>query len=205
VRIGIDFDNTIAGYDDLFLRLARQAELVAATFIGDKTAIRDHIRATRGDEAWQLLQGAAYGREIEGASLIDGVPAFLEAATRSGHEILVVSHKTRKGHGDGADLREAALGWMERRGLLDLPRYGLSHGRIRFGETRAEKLSHIADLGFDLFIDDLAEVFRDPAFPRDVERWLFDPAARHSREACFRPFVSWHAMRDALASETPHG
>ena len=44
LRIGVDFDNTIITYDDVFLSTARERGLVGADFAGRKQAIRDTIR-----------------------------------------------------------------------------------------------------------------------------------------------------------------
>ncbi|GIL41455.1 hypothetical protein [Roseiterribacter gracilis] len=205
LRIGLDFDNTIASYDELFLRLATREGLLAPDFAGDKRAVRDAVRVGAGDGAWQLLQGRAYGREIAGAKLYDGVIPFLETACAAEHELFVVSHKTQFGHGDDVDLRHAALDWMETVGLFDAGRTGLSRDRVFFGATRDEKLARIGALGLGIFVDDLPEVLLEPTFPSATERWLFDPGGRHVDTSRLRPFQSWAALRDALAGTRVHG
>ena len=42
--IGIDFDNTIVSYDDLFHRLATERGLIPAAFPSRKTSMRDFLR-----------------------------------------------------------------------------------------------------------------------------------------------------------------
>ena len=44
MRIGIDFDNTIAAYDHVFLKAAKEWDLLPSEFAGNKTQIRDTIR-----------------------------------------------------------------------------------------------------------------------------------------------------------------
>ena len=96
-----------------------------------------------------------------------GVMEFIEAARRRSIEMFVVSHKTRYSNYDKlkVDLRAAALGWMEKNGFFDPGRLGFSREQIFFANTRGEKIARISALGCGLFIDDLEEVFVDPAFP----------------------------------------
>ncbi len=78
MRIGIDFDNTIITYDDVFLATARERGLVGADFAGRKQAIRDAIRLLPdGELSWQKLQGQVYGKGIAQAAMFEGVDAFL--------------------------------------------------------------------------------------------------------------------------------
>ena len=65
LRIGIDFDNTIIAYDEVFCAAAKRRGLIAAEFIGGKQAVRDAIRLLPdGELAWQRLQGQVYGKGI---------------------------------------------------------------------------------------------------------------------------------------------
>src|SRR5258708_33248098 len=73
MRIGLDFDNTIIRYDDVFLQAARDRGLLGRDFVGTKQQIRDTIRALPGGEVkWQALQGYVYGSGIGGAALFPG-------------------------------------------------------------------------------------------------------------------------------------
>ena len=58
MRIGIDFDNTLIDYDQVFTAAAKRRGLIDAAFDGSKRAVRDSIRLLpNGEFAWQLLQG----------------------------------------------------------------------------------------------------------------------------------------------------
>lgn len=176
MRIGIDFDNTIVGYDEVFADQARRSGLVDASFRGGKQALRDTLRAREGgEEAWQLLQGRVYGAGMTAAGLIDGVDAFLRRCRRTGERVFIVSHKTEYGHGDPEriNLRQAALAWMTSQGFFADTGYGLTRESVFFEATREEKLARIAALRCDVFIDDLDEVLFAPAFPAGVRRILF--------------------------------
>src|SRR5580692_11461011 len=121
LRIGIDFDNTIITYDDVFCAAAKAEGLIGADFAGSKQAVRDAIRLLPdGELTWQRLQGQVYGKGITGAKMVAGVESFLRRAKAEGCAIVVVSHKTEYGHfdPDRVNLRSAALDWMAGQGLL---------------------------------------------------------------------------------------
>ncbi len=185
MRIGIDFDNTLCDYDQVFVAAAKRRELIDAGFAGSKQAVRDHIRQSPGGEmAWQRLQGHVYGTGIAGALLFDGVGDFLMACRQHGCDVFVVSHKTQFGHYDPqrVDLRQTALGWMGDHGFFDEARFGLRRDRVFFENTRAAKLKRIRSIGCTHFIDDLIEVFTDAGFPRGVHPILFSAAPRAAEE-----------------------
>jgi hypothetical protein len=176
MRIGLDFDNTIIAYGDVFLAAAKERGLIADNFQGGKQAVRDAIRLLPdGELAWQRLQGHVYGRGIGGASMYDGVEAFLRRCRAQGRPVAIVSHKTRYGHHDPSrvDLRAAALDWMRSRGIVGAGEFSIPPGQIFFEDTRHDKLARIAALGCTHFIDDLEEVLLDPDFPARVTRILF--------------------------------
>jgi hypothetical protein len=194
LRIGIDFDNTIITYDDVFCAAARAKGLVAADFAGNKQAVRDAIRLLPdGELAWQRLQGQVYGKGIAGAKMVDGVAAFLHRARAERCSVAVVSHKTEYGHfdPDRVNLRSAALEWMAGQGLFD-GGHGIAVANVYFEGTRAEKLKRIAALSLTHFIDDLEEVLTDPDFPPDVERILFADEAPAA--APYTRCATWSAI-----------
>ena len=175
LRIGIDFDNTIISYDDVFCAAAKRSGLIGTDFAGSKQAVRDAIRLLPdGELAWQRLQGQVYGKGIGEAKLIAGAAAFLRRAQAVGSAVVIVSHKTEYGHfdPDRVNLRTSALDWMAAQGLFD-GGYGIARQDVYFEGTRADKLKRIAALSLTHFIDDLEEVLTDPDFPSRVERILF--------------------------------
>ncbi len=176
MRIGIDFDNTVAGYDGVFLELAKRHGLVESAFHGGKQALRNAIRLTPdGEMAWQHLQGRVYGTCMPRASLLEGVDMFLRRCRGMGENIFIISHKTEFGHFDPerVNLRKAALDWMSARGFFSANGYGIPVENVYFEANRNEKLARIATLACTHFIDDLEEVLSDPHFPAGVTRILF--------------------------------
>jgi hypothetical protein len=199
MRIGIDFDNTIAGYDRLFARLAVEAGVLAGSQGGGKRAVRDAVRqSAEGDVAWQRLQAQAYGARMAEAELIDGVADFLHACRAQGIQTFVVSHKTRHAGYDPLqiDLHQAALAWMEAQNFFSDGGFGLRRDHVFFEATRAAKIARIRALGLSHFIDDLEEVFAEPAFPPGVAAILFDPAGPPGAAAALPALrlTHWHEI-----------
>ena len=176
VRIGIDFDNTLVGYDALFARLARERRWLPRGGPKSKDAVKRALIASDGhDRRWQRLQADAYGHRILEARAFPGALEFIERAKRDGHQVFIVSHKSERSHLDpSVRLRDWARRWLKRRGA------GLTSNRVLFASTRAEKVRLIDRLGLDVFIDDLPEVLAHPGFPARTGRILFKPELRWS-------------------------
>src|SRR5579864_3941483 len=197
--IGIDLDNTIACYDEAFLALAHEMELVPRDFRGGKKAVRDAVRAGAGEVAWQQLQARLYGREIWRAQLAAGIDALLQRARRQKVAVAVISHKTQFSCYDAAtDLRVAAKGWMQERGLFDPEGMGVRPENVFFEETRHAKIERIRALGCTHFIDDLDEVFNEPAFPSHVGSFLYAAGYDEIPRGRFRAFRSHSEIADYL-------
>ena len=191
--IGVDFDNTLIIYDELFEKLAVDRNLLPPGTARGKRQIRDALRAQPdGEIEWQKLQADAYGPRIGEARLAEGAARFLELARAAGIAVYTISHKTQWASMDrtGTDLRQAALGWMEANGLF-AARAGLNPAKVFFGATRAKKIAHICQLHCTHFIDDLEETFAETAFPADVERILYAPHATQSAPPGVMVARSW--------------
>jgi hypothetical protein len=192
VRIGIDLDNTIINYERAFAAAAAALGLACVDGAG-KTVVRDRIRELEaGEEQWQRVQAQVYGPGIGAALPYDGVTAFFERARARRVPLIIVSHKSAFAAAapDGPNLRAAARGWLDA--------HGLGWPDVFFESTRREKCERIARAGCTVFIDDLTEVFADPAFPPGVERWLFEPAGSTLPAGLAdRVFHTWTALREA--------
>jgi len=204
VLIGIDFDNTIACYDENFLALARDMGLVPAAFRGGKKAVRDAVRAgPGGDVAWQQLQARAYGRDIGRARLTDGIATLLERARLRNIPVAVVSHKTQFSPFDPeTDLRNAAMIWMESNGLFERG-MGVARENVFFEPTRQDKIRRIAALGCTHFIDDLDEVFGEPGFPGQIRSYLYAAGYDELPRGRFRAFRTHREIADHLLGVDP--
>ncbi len=179
MRIGIDFDNTLANYDSVFTRLAQEWGLIAPDALESKQVIRQLARQ-RDELLWQRMQGVVYGQRMQEAEAFAGVDSFLRRCATSGMQVFIVSHKTQFGHFDQThtDLREAARLWMRNQGFFDAAKYAIPEPNLFFESTQAEKVLRIARLQCDVFIDDLPELFEHPAFPEVTRKILFSDGAQ---------------------------
>jgi hypothetical protein len=196
MRIGIDFDNTIVSYDALFFKVAREQDLVPADSPSSKLAVRDHLRRIGREDRWTEMQGYVYGARMDEALAFEGVINFIERAAQAGHQISIVSHKTRYPFiGPRYDLHAAARSWIERHLTRD-GRPLLADEHVFFELTKTEKLARISTCGCEAFVDDLPEILLADDFPAGTSKLLFDPENHHQEpglESVLR-FTSWRQI-----------
>ena len=175
MRIGIDFDNTLAGYDQLFADSARGRGWTNVPLDQGKQALRDALRVgPDGENNWRSLQAEVYGARMAEAKLFDGVADFMRLCRGHGVTVSIISHKTRYATADpgGVDLHIASLDWMTAQGFFEEGGVGVNPAQVFFEASRADKLARIATLECTHFIDDLEEVLLAPEFPEGVKRYL---------------------------------
>jgi hypothetical protein len=197
-HIGLDFDNTIVIYDQVFAELGQQAGLLPDGFSGSKDQARAHIRALPDGEAkWTKLQAGVYGPGIQRARMAPGLEAFLTACRSHDCALSIVSHKTEFAAADpqGANLRDAARSWIIAQGLAGAATSPIPLQSIFFESTRVAKIERIAALRCDCFIDDLEEVFGEASFPAKIERHLIKLDAETLPSGPFQPWCNWHDIQ----------
>src|SRR6266849_5103714 len=119
MRIGIDFDNTIACYDGVFHAAALERGLIPAELGRDKNSVRDYLNGAGRNDDFTELQGHVYGVRMDLVAAYPGFSDFVAAASAAGHELFIVSHKTRHPIlGPKHDLHAAARGFLAARGLV---------------------------------------------------------------------------------------
>jgi hypothetical protein len=168
LRIGIDFDNTIACYDSAFSEVCSDIGLINDDVVRSKQEVKQHIlKLNDGNKLWQSLQGQVYGKYIKKAYMFPGLSRFLMRSLWKKNQIYIISHKTEFGHYDesGISLREACRSWLSDLGFFDSEKYGINKQDVFFADTRFEKVSIIKELNLDYMVDDLAEVFEEKNFP----------------------------------------
>ncbi|MBI3562332.1 MAG: haloacid dehalogenase-like hydrolase [Gammaproteobacteria bacterium] len=201
MRIGIDFDNTIVSYDTLFHKVARERNLVPPQIPVNKLAVRDHLRRIGQEDHWTAMQGYVYGARMDEALAYDGVIEFMHHAASAGHQLFIVSHKTRKPFlGPEYDLHAAARAWIERHILWE-GKALLPAENIFFELTKQEKLNRIEACGCDTFIDDLPEILLAAEFPQSTHRLLFDPEAHHEMAIAkgLQVFRNWQQLSEQFS------
>lgn len=177
MRIGLDLDGTVVVYDDVFHRYAVERFGLPPTVPARKVAVRDWLREhAPGEEGWIKLQRLVYGPSIDEAVIAPGLPDFLRECRRLEVELSIISHKTQLSVATPpVDLHAAALAWLDDNGFFRPDGFGFRPEDIHFEPTREAKIRRLVAEECVLFVDDLEEVFAEPAFPRSVEQWLFAP------------------------------
>jgi hypothetical protein len=203
MRIGIDFDNTIACYDGVFHAAALERGLIPRELGRDKNSVRDHLNGSGGKDDFTELQGHVYGARMDLVSLYPGFAEFVAAAHGIGHDLFIVSHKTTHPMlGPRHDLHAAARGFLATHGLVGDAPAQIAASRVFFELTGDAKVARAAALGCDVFVDDLPEVLAMKGFPPAMRRILFDPddrfAAAASDIANFERRTSWAAIAAEL-------
>jgi len=201
LRIGIDFDNTIACYDQSFYKVGEMLGFIKKGDVSSKVDVKAQItNKISGDLTWQRLQGQVYGKYMHQADMFPGFLEFLYLTRLRGHKIFIVSHKTEYGHYDEErhPLREQALLWMEKKKLFDYNSLGLNRDSIFFESTRAAKVSKIRALGCTHFIDDLREVFDESNFPDETQKILFRSSADALELPSLISLGSWREITNHL-------
>jgi hypothetical protein len=207
MRIGVDFDNTIACYDGVFYTAALERGLIPAELGRDKNSVRDHLNGAGRNEDFTELQGHVYGMRMDLVALYPGVTSFVTAARAAGHDLFIVSHKTRYPIlGPSHDLHAAAREFLSARGLVGDARSRIDPGRVFFELTREDKVARAAGIGCDIFIDDLPDILALPGFGEHMRRILFDPINQFgdvtNRAGNLDRFPSWNAIATELNCES---
>jgi len=195
MTIGVDFDNTIVCYDNLFYKVALERNLIPAKVGVNKSNVRDYLRQIGQEDAWTELQGLIYGVYIKEALFFPGVREFFEYCKLQNIRTYIISHKTRYPFiGEKCDLHESAKEWIKLQGLYD-KKFGLDSSSVFFELTKEEKINRISNTGCTHFIDDLPEFFEESDFPNGVGRILFDSHNIYENSNIFKRVTSWMAIK----------
>ena len=123
-RIGIDLDNTILKYDEVFYSLAIERSWIDQGCLCDKYAVKESLaknkdESTQKENRWRQLQAWAYGNHIGRALLFDGFNGFAQKARQFNNELFIVSHKTEFSKFDpSVPLRSNAIDTLSKRGFF---------------------------------------------------------------------------------------
>lgn len=144
LRIAIDIDNTLLNYEDLFDQAAKLENLhINETAKND---IKKYIRNDQSNwpELWVRIQGQCYGNLISEAPYYKDALSTIGKLINDGHEIELVSHKSKNSLCGRFNLHKACLDRIEN-----------DFKTINFFEKRKEKIDYINSKNFDYIIDDL--------------------------------------------------
>ena len=191
-RLGLDFDNTLISYDQLFRKVALDLALVPDHTPPQKNAVRDYLRQQGREDAWTRMQGEVYGGRILEAEPYPGMQAALRLVASKDIPMYIVSHKTRTPYlGKAWDLHAAARSWLAQQGFHAADGLGWSEDQVFFELTKEAKVARILSLGCTHYVDDLPEILA--MLPDSVEKILFSPGG-HAQEvpAVWKRMSAWH-------------
>jgi len=176
--IGLDLDNTIVSYENVFPKIAEQQKLVPEGSCQSKIAVRDFLRQHDREAEWTELQGYVYGKCMDSADVFPQVLETLHAWSSQGFSFYILSHKTQfPCAGPAFDLHATAREWIAKT-FAELKK-SLPESHIHFFPSKEDKISAIKQYQCDVFVDDLPEILMADHFPTDCKPVLFDPANKH--------------------------
>ncbi len=199
IRIGIDFDNTIVKYDDIFHKVAFEAGHIPPGFPKSKKKIRDSLRNQDREGIWTEMQGYVYGPGMDEAVPFPGVFDFFQYCNKREISLFIVSHKTLFPYaGPRYDLHQSAFKWLEDHKCLQSDVTGMDRSHVFFELSLSEKIERIRKLGCTHFIDDLPELFSEFSFPKNITCILFSPEKNHTGNLNVSCMENWDHIYSLL-------
>ena len=201
--IGFDFDNTIVSYDQLFHRVALEQGYIPADLPPNKLSVRNYLREQNQESVWTEMQGYVYGERMLEAETFPYAPQVLSALKSKGHQLLIISHKTKHPFlGKAYDLHAAARNWINHKLFhIESLESLFERENIYFEATKTDKIARIESCACEIFIDDLPEILLAETFPSGTKRFLFDPDSYHDthQQKSWRSVTSWqHFAKELL-------
>ena len=200
MHIGLDFDNTIVSYDELFHKVALEGGWITPAVSISKVCVRDHLRSIGKEFVWTEMQGYVYGSRMNEAAVYPDVLECLHWAREKCIPVSIISHKTHYPIlGKRYDLHEAARSWIDHH-LMDAEGPLVAPERVYFEPTKQAKLQRIAESNCSIYVDDLPEILLDKGFPKSIAQILFDPDSHH-RECPLLHAPNWKVVRSHMESK----
>ena len=195
--LGLDFDNTLVRYDNLFHQLAVEKGLIEESLPADKIAIRDHLRSQRQDEQFTLLQGEVYGLRILEAEPAEGMLEALGELNQRGIPMVLVSHKTRTPYkGPAFDLHHAAWCWLDKNGFFSPDGLCWKHDQVFFEKSKQAKVSRVEALGCSHYVDDLPEILE--MLPINTKAIHFNYKGKQREDIRFSTIEGWEELEQLI-------
>jgi hypothetical protein len=191
MHIGIDFDNTIACYDELFYKVCLESGLIPASLPANKSDVRNYLREQDKEDDWTEIQGLVYGPRITEASPFPGVIDFIRAARERQIPVSIISHKTKHPYrGEKHDLHAAARNFLNH--------HEIDADSVSLEPTKEAKAERIRSQGCTHFIDDLPEFLELVGFENEGQRILFDPNNLYQESPGWCRHQSWESISKAI-------
>ena len=173
MKLGIDFDNTIACYDRSFQEYARTHSICLEDYETPKISVRRALREKpRGNLDWTKLQGEVYGSRMSYAQPYEGFFLFLEECLSRTWQVVIISHRTLyPAIGKPTNLHSVVLDWLKEHHIISEDT--LTPYQCFYETTLVNKIFRISEELCDVFIDDLPSVLQHQSFPSSTNPVLF--------------------------------
>jgi len=173
LKIGIDFDNTIANHNHSFREYARLESITLLDKETPKKSVRKVLLQRQGGNLdWTRLQGEIYGAKMSSAKPYKGFVAFLNDCLSQTWQIVIISHRTIfPTIGKTTDLHSVAVEWLKHHRIIS--GQTLAPSQCFYETSLEDKIFRIRREGCDVFIDDLPSVLQHESFPSFTSPILF--------------------------------
>ena len=176
--IGIDFDNTIINYENIFYKIALEKKLIPYHISKEKNSVRDFLRKKNIEDEWTIIQGEVYGSRILEASIYPNFFKTLQTLNKNNIKVFIVSHKTKYPYlGEKVNLHKSAMKWMVKNEFFNEEGLNFSEKNIFFELTKEKKVQRLLSLKCEYFIDDLEDILK--MIPKSVTKVLFNPKEKN--------------------------
>ncbi|WP_320675958.1 hypothetical protein [Prochlorococcus sp. MIT 1300] len=193
-RLGLDFDNTLVSYDQVFYDLALSKKLITEEVAPTKVDIRSHLIQKGLEDDFTSLQGEVYGSQLANMVCSNTVKCALKYAKSQGFQLFIISHKTKFPYkGPKYDLHKAATRWLEGNDFFDEADGLITRSDVYFEPTMEKKVKRIVGVKCTHFIDDLSQVLE--SIPAYIKRIHFNPLQKKSSDR-YCQMTDWKELKD---------
>lgn len=197
IKLGLDFDNTLIDYDDVFYKIACQKDLIPKCIDRNKASVRKYLVSENREEEFILLQGEVYGSKILEAKKSEGMFETLNLLKNNGVELIIVSHKTKYPYaGEKYNLHNAAKNWLVKNKFFDNNYLAMDKKNVFFEVTKEKKINRIHQLKISFFIDDLESILQ--LISDDVQKILYNPNNIKPKLEGIKEIKNWRELPDLI-------
>ena len=159
LHIGLDFDNTIVLYDDIFYTYSLEKGYISPKTKKSKKAVREALIKQNKEYLFTEIQGLIYGKLIENTSVQEGFLDSLIKLRKLNYKISIISHKTKYPiRGQKYNLHQSALNWLKKNKILNNKDLNIYEKDIYFEETVEKKIDRIEKIKCTHYVDDLEKI-----------------------------------------------
>ena len=197
IKLGLDFDNTLIDYDEVFYEIANEKNLIPKGIKKTKVEVRRYLKDQGKEELFTLLQGEVYGSRINLAKQSKGMFETIKMLKKKEIELFIVSHKTLHPYaGPKFNLHEAALKWLTQNNFFKPSELDFEKKNIFFELTVENKIKRIESLGITHYIDDLTKILE--LISPTINRIHYNPKAKNSNIDNIFNLRSWTSLPKLL-------